>query len=111
MPFQPKRLPCEDLDSGLYIHPGSARVTAITTLREADDRRAGWREEATYYVHAEDFMAMQRERDGYRRTLALVNEVLTCRHDEGVAIKLIREAGFSADDARAMAGVIREVLG
>jgi hypothetical protein len=95
----PAPLPCEDHDAGLYIHQRS--VDVVTISDSAGDR---------YLVSAEDFMVIQRERDQLRKTLAFLNSV--CRNatpgfdQRAAALKLLDDAGFSADDARALDGIM-----
>jgi hypothetical protein len=94
-----ERLPGEDLDAGLYIHPGHPDVATVTIDGET-----------RYLVDAREFMAMQKERDDYRRTLALVNE---CRlrgyADRERLDQLLEKAGFSYGEAEAMSSLLAEV--
>lgn len=71
---EPYRHPCENLTEGLYLDPRLTVTTISTTVR--DPGRSVFAEpEVTesYLVSAEDFMAVQKERDAYRRVVALVN--------------------------------------
>jgi hypothetical protein len=56
----------------------------------------------TLYVSAEEFMAVQHERDNMKRSLALVNEALHGRVDVARALLILEKAGLTAGDAEAM---------
>jgi hypothetical protein len=97
------RLPIEDPDEGLYLHqaggrmPGGARV-----LKLAQDGRE------RYYVRAEDYMAVQKERDDYRRSMALVNAWrVTQKRQFPMLENLCFSAGFTDADGHAINDVIR----
>ena len=97
-------LPEENFDEGLYIHPESVEVLATTVLR------AGCDPETVVFVHASSFMEVQKERDELKRTLSLIN-AQRARHEYGVerweaTVALLDKAGFTEDDARAMASLI-----
>jgi hypothetical protein len=95
-----KCLPVEDLDEHLYIHPGTVTVAAFTVGSE----------ETRYYVGAQDFMEMQRERDELRRTLSLINAIRATKGEFAEkwerACDLLQGAGFDGKQAQAMAGLI-----
>lgn len=96
-----KCLPVEDLDEHLYIHPGSVVVAAFTVGFE----ESGF--ETRYYVGAQDFMEVQRERDNFRRALSLLNAYVQCEvpsipMNPRVRMEhVLQEAGFTAGDAEA----------
>jgi hypothetical protein len=91
-------LPVEQIEDGLYINPSTA-TTKISVGGED-----------TYLVAAEDFMAVQKERDEYRRTLALINAWRIDRNrDEQRLTQLLEKAGFTFADAQAMVSLIASV--
>lgn len=65
---------CEDLDSGLYLRPQTT-VTTMTTSHRDPTRppSAPSVVEEAVLVAAEDFMAVQKERDDLRRAVALIS--------------------------------------
>jgi hypothetical protein len=90
------QLACENLDDGLYIHrwdPQHGHGTRVQIITDPDGEQTAW-------VHAEDFMEVQRQRDEYRKFLALINAT------PSKAVELCVRAGFSAADAEAMRGLI-----
>jgi hypothetical protein len=97
-------LPIEDRDEGLYInqpHKSMAGVEVTTISVGGEDR---------YLVSAEDFMAVQKERDEHKRTLALINAWAIRRDgDPAVVRRLLDQAGFTFDDGCAMASIIASV--
>jgi hypothetical protein len=104
-------LPCEDLDSGLYIHPLSARLLA-TLLHE---REVETIEPVQVWVAAEDFMAVQKERDDLRRTVGLINSIrardISADEALGIMADLCEASGFRFADAEVMASIIRQTGG
>lgn len=91
-----------DLRDGRYIHRGfGTRTMAIVVDGEAQE-----------WVHADDFMDVQKERDDYRRAMALVNawrwspDFVNGR--VVVLDRLLTGVGFTMDDARAMNAIIAE---
>lgn len=102
----PERFPFEDLDNGLYVHPGTVEVVAITRYGANQENRHKAETTEDYYVPVSDYMAVQKQRDDYRRTLGLVN-ALHMRDDQTVT-NLLREAGFSDADAVVMRALIAE---
>lgn len=104
-------LPVEDIHNGLYIHPMSVRLASITTAYDESG------EMTNYYVRAEDFMDMQKERDELRKTLSLLNavwrsaplgNVMAVFKDQGALRiqRLLDKAGFTADAAKATQGIV-----
>lgn len=103
----PDRLPIENPDEGLYLHqagsperkgmPGGARVLKLAA--DGGER---------YYVRAEDYMAVQKERDDYRRNMALVN---AWRVTQGWKSPMLEQlcfaAGFTDADGHAINDVVR----
>lgn len=105
--------PCEDPDNGLYLRPQTA-VTVLTTTRQDPTQPPSAPPETTqaYYVSAEEFMAVQKENDDYRRTLALINAwrvsaYLSVRNDTRLN-RLLDEAGFSEGMGHAVNDMIAE---
>jgi hypothetical protein len=93
---EPERLPIEDLEAGLYLWPHTTPVTTITRGEQTE-----------YLVDAHAFMEMQRERDNYRRVLALINAWrISPERSERSLRHLLAGVGFSDADARAMAEII-----
>lgn len=85
-----------------YIHrpqPGfkGTRVILITTYCDDQITDQEW-------VHADDFMDVQQERDDYRRTLALINALPIAA--DGNLRAMLDGAGFSLGDAEAMRSLI-----
>lgn len=96
------------MSDGLYIHratedrPDGTRTMTVTTGGEV-----------TEWVHADDFMAVQKERDDYRRALALVNAWrwspdFAERNPRLLDIQLAG-AGFTVKDGRAMLSLVASV--
>ena len=91
-------LPGEDYNAGLYLH---ARTTALTTITGPDGT-------PTVLVSAADFMAMQRERDEYRKIVDLINAWrINPRRTEARLTALLAKVGQDDSKAEAMAGLIR----
>lgn len=85
-------------DDGLYLHRNH---TPHLDIAGPDG--------TTTYVTAQTFMEMQKERDDYRRTLALINAATLDRWVEPAGSKIRRlldRAGFTVADARAMQDLI-----
>jgi hypothetical protein len=103
------QLPIEDLDAGLYIHPGTVTVAAFLTEGEESSIDPEKLYTPRYYVDARDFMDMQKERDDLKRTLALVNATRVGPVDDDARLRrifaLCDKAGFGVDEARAIAGI------
>lgn len=95
-----ERLPIEDLDNGRYINDRDRLMTTI-----GPDNIS-----ARYYVDAELFMDVQKERDDYRRVLAVMNALRAQEPGSlpDVAIALLSTAGFDMGDARAMVSLLAE---
>jgi hypothetical protein len=102
-PREPERLPIEDLDEGLYLHPGSVELLKFTVGEE----------EPQYYVGARDFMEMQKQRDDYRKACAMIN-AWRVEMPDGLAGRLrfvkdiLAKVGMDDKDGEAMVGIIRE---
>lgn len=93
-------LPGEDYNQGLYLH---THHTPVTTITGPDGT-------ATVLVSADAFMAMQKERDDYRRTLGLIaawrvnpNRTLSQLG------RILDSAGFDEGQGRAMLSVLAGV--
>lgn len=102
-----KLLPCEDIDQGLYIHPGSVVLLGTTRCGQESE------EESQVWVSAPDFMTVQKERDELRKLAGLLNSIIRGvplgllmsalrEGDARRAYRLLDEAGFHAADAEAM---------
>ena len=90
-------LPGEDFNAGLYLH---AHHTAITTITGPDGAQ-------TLLVSADDFMAMQKEGDDYRRVVGLINAWRIDPHRSETRLKaLLAQVGQDDGMAQAMAGLI-----
>lgn len=92
-----ERLPIENLEDGLYVHPGT-RTMAVS-------RSGGV---TRYWVDARDFMQVQKERDDYRRAIALVNAWrVAAGVDFPMLTSLCESVGLTVEDAHAINAVIR----
>jgi hypothetical protein len=100
--------PCEDFDKGLYLRPQTA-VTVLTTTRRdpAAPPSAPPEVAEAFYVSAEEFMAVQKQNDDYRRTLAFINAWRFSGRDNGRLNRLLDEAGFTA----AMGHAVNDIIG
>lgn len=103
-----ERLPFEDFDAGLVLH--------TPDRRDLYEVRSGLDGEVSYFLPVKKFLAMQKERDEYRKALALINAVVTPTNETEASpicdrriITLLRHAGFSADDGRAMQSLITSI--
>lgn len=93
---------------GLYIHRdgdpskhgiGGTRTMTISTQGVVCE-----------WVHTDDFMIMQRERDNLRRALALINAWRhSGRNDRAELDRQLSIAGFDRDDGIAMLSLIADV--
>jgi PHD/YefM family antitoxin component YafN of YafNO toxin-antitoxin module len=93
------RLPVENLEEGLYIWRDMVPVT-VTTRGE----------DVSYLVDASAFMEMQRERDNYRKALALINAWrITPEREESELTRLLDSVGFTHGDAQAMVSLVASV--
>lgn len=105
---EPERLPIESPDEGLYIHRAGGRGVGGTRVviieRYTDDL------EPEYLVDARQFMEIQRERDNFRRTLALVNAAHRLRRGRSLVDTLLSDAGFELTEAHAMASIAAQVV-
>lgn len=89
--------PGEDYNQGLYLHP---RTTQITTITGPDGTQ-------TLLVSADDFMAMQKERDEYRKVVGLINAWRIDPHRSETRLRtLLASVGQDDGAAHAMAGLI-----
>jgi hypothetical protein len=92
---------------GLYIHERSDKMPGGTrVMRQVVDG-----EECTW-VHADDFMEVQKERDEARRQLALINAWRwsdSFRSDARTLDVQLRAAGLGRDQGVAMLALIAEV--
>lgn len=95
-----------DPAAGLYIHAADehhglgARVLRITIEGEEQ-----------VWVHADDFMAVQKERDDLRREWAMLNAQV-CMAQPHVEVRkaasrALERLGFTAGDGEAMIGLMR----
>lgn len=88
----------EDLADGLYLHPDTPVLTVAT---------GG---ETKVYVAADRFMEVQKERDEYRRLLALINAWrITSGRTEAALTALLARVGEGADQAKATLEILRWV--
>lgn len=101
--------PCEDYDKGHYLRPQTA-VTVLSTTRHDPTLPPSAPPEVTqaYYVSAEEFMAVQKQNDDYRRTLAFINAWRFSDRDNGRLNRLLDEAGFTPDMGHAVNDIIGE---
>lgn len=89
--------PGEDFNAGLYLHD---HQVAITTITGPDGQQ-------TLLVSADDFMAMQKERDDYRRAVGLINAWrIDPDRNESRLRALLASVGQDDGMARAMAGIV-----
>jgi hypothetical protein len=90
--------PYENPEQDLYVHDKSK----VTTLANGEG-------ESRYLVDVQEFMAMQKERDEARRTLALINAwQVAPRRDEQHLRKLLDDHGLSVADGEAMNSIIAQ---
>lgn len=99
----------DDLDptSGPYIHrredrrPEGTRTITITDENGVQE-----------WVHADDFMAVQRNRDDLRRELALINAqvhaAVSAHEVRGYVERTLWRLGFTPEDGATMLAIIRE---
>lgn len=99
------RLPIEDLDEGLYLHRRTATRPGVEVVT-IETSSVGAKE---YYVRAEDYMAVQRERDNYRRTAALANAWRLGDRDEEKLRHIFDMVGLGDVDARALRELIESM--
>lgn len=98
-------LPVEDVDDGLYLT--SVRVHTVTDNAVAASWERPVPEPTTrYLVSAEDFMAVQKERDEYRRPCALVNAEAVGDRDWSVVQRRLAAVGLSREDGAAMMDLV-----
>ncbi len=98
-------LPCEDRENGLYINQPTVRNnlkgTPVTGISGPDGK-------TQYLVRAEDFMAVQKERDDLKRATYVIASV-----PEAFAVEPIRRAldsiGIDWKVAKNVAGLVRAV--
>lgn len=94
----PAPYPCEDLDNGLYLRPKHTDVTVINPPGDITP---------IVLVAAEDFMAVQKERDDLRRTVGLINAWrLSPGRSEIELDRLLKDAGQDLASAKAMLGIL-----
>lgn len=99
-------LPVEDIDGGLYLT--SVRVHTVTECATP----ASWERPppapvVQYYVSAEDFMVVQKERDTLRRACALVGAESVEGRDWTVVERLLANVGLTHADHDAMRDLVR----
>lgn len=93
-----------DQSDGLYIHEATDRWphgTKVLRLNVGGGDEQVW-------VAADDFMALQKERDDLRRTLALINAHRLTDWITPAVVALLERAGFTLADAEAMASIIAQ---
>ncbi len=102
------RLPFEDFEAGLVLHHPDRR--------QLYEVRSGINGKVSYFLPVERFLEMQRERNEFRKALAVINAHVTPPSEvEGAplcdraVITLLRNAGFSAAEGRAMRSIIGAV--
>jgi len=107
----PERLPVEDLDAGLYIHQHATPVTVLELPGPVDESRLRPGEpERRYLVSAEDFMAVQKERDDYRKVTALIGAWrLDPDRREETLIRLLESVGVTDGLASSVAEIVAQV--
>jgi hypothetical protein len=89
---------------GLYIHEKTDKWPCGTTVL-----RQTITGEERVWVAADDFMAVQKERDHYRRTLALINATRLWAWLPTPVLTLLHSAGFAHSDAKAMNEIIAQL--
>jgi hypothetical protein len=90
-------------DDGLYIHEATEKWPSGTKVM-----RQIVRGEEQVWVEAEDFMAVQKERDDFRRTLAVINSARVVERLPKLVLDLLDQAGFGEKEAEAMAQIITQ---
>lgn len=99
-------LPIEDIDNGLYLT--SVRVHTVTENAVAApwERREAPEPTTRYYVSADDFMVVQKERDEFKRAAALINAEMFGGRDWSVVAQRLAQVGLTADDGKAMLDLV-----
>lgn len=109
MPRNPEETyPFENLDEGLYVHPQGVNLLCIRSRSEQEGEAEEW------FIGVADYMDVQRERDNYRRALALINGWLVRQRPElsgqcAEVRTLLEKAGFDAAQGKAINGIVDSV--
>lgn len=105
---QPRYPAVEDPDNGLYLRPQTSVTVLTTTVNDPSlPPSAPPRVTEAHYVDATEFMAVQKEADDYRRTLAFINAWRFSDQDRGRLNRLLDDAGFTPD----MGHAVNDILG
>lgn len=108
-------LPGESIDGGLNLHSVHVMQTTenVVIPLGSDGANPGARSAPVtrLWVPADEFMAVQKERDDYRIACCLVNAEEVGSHDWAVVRRVLARVGLSLDTGRAHLALNREFGG
>lgn len=96
-------LPGESIDGGLYLHGVHVMRTTENVVVPCGAEKTEPAERL--WVPADEFMAVQKERDDYRRALAFVNEQEVTDRDWSRVRRVLARVGLTPADGAALASI------
>jgi hypothetical protein len=99
------KLPIEDPENGLYLHRAAIEMPDGVNVLVLEDSLVGV---PRYYVPAESFMDVQKDRDDFRRAMSLVNAWrVTQRESYPMLDHLCASVGLTDTEGRAVNDIVR----